>query len=292
MENGELPTSNVLFPARILTDLPLACHEAGVSLQGFSIGCFPLIKGFESLLSELDMEDGCARLKDVFQHLKISHFGMRGMGNTPRRSSRPQATEVRIVDAYLGAACSSPALASLGLCMRVFEVDDGRAGIGKPHICYRTGVILGHMTSQSVHSFHVGAIELGGSKLEAIANTISATHVKSVSLCSVTLTQGQYGKAMDILHAKVRAQHGTPRGFFSSLQGAEFGVPKGDDKDDHQNPQVEDGEDYDEAYDRWWNMLQAKQHPELQQMVNDWVSRGSPTEANPLLSSKTSGAIA
>lgn len=90
------------FPASLLTELPIACHNAKRYLKGIFVSCFPLLRGYRCLLPATDsVEDTAnsnpwARFAAACVGLEFFEFGRRGMNCLPLRPARQSASDLKL----------------------------------------------------------------------------------------------------------------------------------------------------------------------------------------------------
>jgi hypothetical protein len=140
-----------LLPARILAELPIACHAAGAPIYGLSIGCFPHKRHFSQLISDCTDDDAAPYDWKAFatacQDLHEFHFGMSGMNYTPLRPAGIEPAQQHIIDNYIGGASSGPKLERFCINMGTFKVHDGRGQPQKGADCCDTEKILTRLVS-------------------------------------------------------------------------------------------------------------------------------------------------
>ena len=270
-------TGTDLYPVRILTDLPIACHEAAIQLKGLSVGCFPLTKGFEYLLPVSATTDvaseAWARFTVACQSLEKFHFGMNGMSCTPFRPNGFTPSHRLFIDRFTGAACSGPNLEHLCLSMTPFRLTDGRHASSKPDQHYRAGSILNSLTSTRLLELQILSVQIDSIELEAAIDRLSSS-ARSIFLTGITLEHGQYANAMAALQQKVaRSQLQVE---FNSLEGAEFG-PATKFVDDGCFGLTLD----EESREDYWERLEEHMNPMLLKRTLEWIRNGQ-GRANPL----------
>ena len=272
------------FPASVLVELPLACHEAGVSLRGLSIGCFPLTKHFDLLLPAGHADGAWIPLAIACQGFEVLHFAARGMSCTPHRPVRLGGADSAVVDAYISAVCSSPRLEMLYITMKNFGVLDNRyrrpdSPPCLPYLYHRAENILGSLTTKTLRDVTLMHLEMNATELETLVQRLSESSLLSVYFTCITLDQGQYVEAMSLLRNKIVAQNTKPRILFASLQGAEFGPPTKFDDENNMSMYSSDPNVVDELWDR----LEEHDDPASLQLVQSWVTDVGSDEPNPLL---------
>jgi len=273
--------SELFFPASILTELPIACHNAKLHLTGLSIGCFPLLRGYRCLLQATNSvedtvdSDPWARFAAACAGLKIFEFGRHGMNCAPLRPARQSASDLATIDGFIGAAISGSNLQNLHITMHAFQVRQGRPEREFP---YPGSSILAAIRTTQLRKVLLDAIGICEQSLLALA---SSRHLTNFHLTSVTLSRGRYAMAMSLLHEIVVSRKSNnvspPSIHLTSLQGAEFGEPSTFDDDNNSWLWGSDEEQH-----AFWKRLKKHMHPELLTRVEQWISDGCAGETNPL----------
>lgn len=275
----------LFFPASIMTDLPIACHDTGVMLRGIQIDCFPLLKGYNCLIPANGSvtRDPWARFAAACHNLEIFNFGQRGMNCSPVRPERQSTSDSAIINGFIGAACSGPHLQRFHLSMTPFRVRTGRSHPRDEEHSYSASPILASLTSTQLRSIVINNVEVCGQDLLELMEKISVSHLTDLYFASVALSRGCYTAAMSVLHDVVvsRRQNNSsvPKIMFSTLQGAEFGAPS--TFNDDGNSWMFGGKEESDAF---WNRLEEHQHPALLKRVEGWIKDGNADEPSPLLS--------
>jgi hypothetical protein len=274
--------SGLFFPASILTELPIACHNAKLNLRGLSVGCFPLLRGYHCLLPATNPvedtvdSDPWTRFAAACVGLETFEFGRHGMNCSPLRPARQSASDLAIIDGFIGAAIPGPHLQNLHVTMHPFRVRQGRP---EKEIPYLGSSILAAIRTTQLRKVLLNGIDICEQSLLALA---SSRHLTSFRLSSVTLSRGRYATAMSLLHEVVvsrKSNNASPPSIhLTTLQGAEFGEPS--TFDDNNNGWLWGS---DEERHAFWERLKKHMHPELLTPVEQWISDGCAGEANPLL---------
>lgn len=280
--------AGLFFPASILTELPLACHDAGVKLRGIDVGCFPLFLDYCSLLPRATEADDCAqpdpwaRFAAACHDLEIFNFGRHGMNCSPIRPERQNPFDLAMINGFIGAAISGPRLQSLHVSLGPFRVRSGIPSREHEERLYQATPIFTAITSKQLRSIVVHNVELSGADLLALAKSASPVHLTYLYFATVSLSQGRYADTMGFLHDITSARSSTtsfkPDIMFASLQGAEFGDSPvhGDDDSDLLFGTPEQRE-------AAWASIEERLHPDLLEEVEQWIVRGKADEKNPLL---------
>lgn len=266
-----------LLPARILTDLPIACHEANVQLRGISVGCFPLTKGFEHLLPDSTTMDlgsnAWLRFATACQRFEIFHFGMTGMNCTPSRPVDFTISERLFIDSFVGAGSSGANLKRFCVNMTPFRKTSGQWKSSTPDQYYRAGNILSSLTSTRLLELQIIDVQISSNELVATIDRLSSS-AQSVYLTGITLVHGRYASAMAALQQKTGSSHLHVE--LSSLQGAEFGPAKSFVDDGLMGMTLDE-----EERETYWDRLEEHMKPTLLKRTLEWIRNGQ-GEVNPL----------
>jgi hypothetical protein len=280
--------TELFFPASVLTGLPIACHSATVPLRGISVDCFPLLRGYRCLLSDLTQADDTfvsnlwAQFAAACHDLEIFNFGKRGMSCSPLRPARQSSSDLAMINGFISAAISGPHLQRFYLSMTPFRVRrQGPSGMEEEHL-YPASPILAAIKSTQLRSITIHSVNTSEQGLSVLVNSASPRHLTYFYLADVTLSHGSYVSTMSLLHGIVssrRSINGSrPNIQFSTLQGAEFGRPS--TFDDSNNAWMYGSDEEQKAF---WDELEEYQHPELLRKVEKWILDGHVSEVNPIL---------
>lgn len=277
----------LFFPASVLTGLPIACHDAGARLRGISVDCFPLLRGYRSLVpgaiqvGNSSRLDPWARFATACHDLEVFNFGQRGMNCSPIRPERQSTSDSAIINGFIGAAISGPHLQNLYVNMTPFRVRSGNAGEKNKEYSYLASPILATITSTQLRSIVLHNVDICEQDLLALVNSTSSVHLTDLYLASITLSQGSYAGAMGLLHDitlfRRNNNRSKPNINFNTLQGAEFG---GHSTFEDDNLWMFGSTD---DRKRFWDRLEEHQHPDLLKKIKQWVVDGKAEEVNPLL---------
>jgi hypothetical protein len=280
--------TGLFFPAKVLTELPIACHAATVRLRGMSVDCFPLLKGYCCLLpgltqaDDICISDPWARFAAACHDLEIFNFGKRGMNCSPLRPALQSTSDLAIINNYICAAVSGPHLQIFHLCMTPFRVRRRERGEKEEEHFYPASLILAAVKSTQLRSIVLQSVDTSEQGLSVLVNSASPRHLTYLYLAGVNLSRGSYVSTVSLLHeiaSSRRRIHGSrPRIHFNTLQGAEFGKPS---TFDNNNNAWMYGSDKEQK--TFWDRLQEHQHPELLKKVEQWISDGHVGEVNPIL---------
>lgn len=277
----------LFFPASILTELPIFCHDATIQLRGISVDCFPLLRGYHCLVpravgaDDSVISDPWTPFAAACHDFDIFNFGMRGMHCTPLRPERQSASDLAIINNFIGAAISGQHLQELVLSMTPFRVKRQRPGEIEEDL-YVASPILAAIKSTQLRNIVLHDVDISGQALLGLVQSASSRHLTNLHLAGVTLSSGRYAPAMSQLHEIVllrRNNNGSrPNIQFNTLQGAEFGEPSAFDNGN--NDWMFGSDKEREAF---WDRLEKHQHPEMLKQLEQWIYDTCTTVTNPLL---------
>lgn len=281
----DIEAGTELLPARILVDLPIACHQLGAPLQGLSLDCFPLKRSFASLLPRdgRDPAVSWSHLALACSKLATFQLGKNGMSCTPHREEPISEPDCTIVNEYLGAVCSGSELSSILIYMTPFRMTGSSRSRHDPQAAdlnYCASSILNKLNSPALTRLHILNVEISGSDLESLISRLPRFQLKEVRLCSIHLNEGSFANAIEILRARKSDSRNCSISF-STFYGGEFGAPKGINDD---NSWLFGNEDERHAF---WERLDEHMHPVLLQEVDNYISGAR--ETNPLLATPRHG---
>lgn len=271
-----------LLPARLLAELPIACARLGAPLRGLDVGCFPLKTMFSSLVPpESTATILQAELAAACRGLKTFLFGRRGMHCTPYRQQRLSAENCALVDAYLGAVCSSPELAFVYISMCPFRMCGTQTYRGpvSPDLHYQGSAVVRSFNSPSLTNIEINHIEVSGSDLTALLGSLPSFRMRNIRLYSITLNEGGFTDAVEVLR-RIKTDSPSCVVDVFGLKGGEFGASEGFDE----KGQLIFGDEDAEAF---LERLDAHTHPPLLRRALAYVCGES--EVNPLLVQGTVG---
>ncbi|USP80413.1 hypothetical protein yc1106_07687 [Curvularia clavata] len=226
--------AGLFFPASILTELPIVCHNSAIRLRGISVDCFPLLRGYHCLVPPVEADqsvilDPWAEFAAACHDLEIFNFGKRGMHCTPLRPERQSISDLAIINSFIGAAISGPHLQEFELSMSPFRVRRRGADRKKEEDLYVVSSILAAIESTQLRKIVLTSVDMSGQALLGLVQSASPRHLTNLYLGGMTLSSGRYAPAMSRLHEIVllrKENNGSkPNIHFNSLQGAEFGEP-------------------------------------------------------------------
>ncbi|KAK6068759.1 hypothetical protein SCUP234_11022 [Seiridium cupressi] len=205
-----------LTAAKILSDLPIACHKAGVPLHDIKIRCFPTRNNYSMVAPESwdDLRSACQKVEEF-------EFARRGMSCLPIRHEHIPPGQVAYINGYLGAMFSSRCLISVDVSMRVFGINDGQTD-KDDH--YHLGAILLGCDSSRLRKFILSNMSLNQEELEPFCRRLG-DRLEKVWLTALQLREGKWADTLDILREKIapRYAEGDVNLYVTALVGGEFG---------------------------------------------------------------------
>ncbi|KAL5048681.1 hypothetical protein BDW71DRAFT_205375 [Aspergillus fruticulosus] len=206
-----------LATARILSDLPIAIHHAGVALTDLDVGLFPCIRD-QTLVSPQPHNPALwGNLRAACQSLRRAGFGG-SLRNLPIRHSHLAPDDSLHLNEYLAALVSSPDLETVYIYTRAFGLNDGRGGEGE----YDLSPVLAAVKWPCIRHLSIMSVGVTQAALEALFAGLGCS-VERLHLSSFELLEGRWAGALDIIRGKVRP-HATI--YWSSSMGGEFGPRK------------------------------------------------------------------
>ncbi|PVH72827.1 hypothetical protein DL98DRAFT_520286 [Cadophora sp. DSE1049] len=212
-----------LLPAKLLSELPIAIHKAGVRLRDVNVGCFPL-KVNQSMVCP-DRRDpfnpAWSDLRAACQPISKFDFGSGSMNSQPLRYEHLPADQQGDMDQYLGAMLSGQSLETVRLDFHAFGINDGR-GKEEPH---HIGKLLETVLLPSISSLQLGGgAAMNQNELEKFCSGLGCG-LTSLHLYRMELSSGSWAGVLDILRDKVGTRCLEDRCKVSgvSLTGGEFG---------------------------------------------------------------------
>ncbi|KAL3486228.1 hypothetical protein BJX62DRAFT_242218 [Aspergillus germanicus] len=213
--------------ACILSELPIAIHEAGTVLHELNVCLFPCIRDHTLVCPEPDSLVSWRKLRAACQSLRRASFAD-GLNDLPNRHSHIGGESSHHINEYLAALVGSQEMETATIYGRAFGLNDGRglrgefdlspalAGVKWPRIREMTISYLG-VTQDAVEAFFTG---LGSGCVETF-------NMGRFELLEEDGQQAQpkggssWARALDILRAKLVPQAEEVNYF--GCYGGEFG---------------------------------------------------------------------
>lgn len=193
-------------PAPILSTLPVAIHELGISLREVGIDCFPMGgQAGPPLVQEPDA------LRAACQHLEEVNFWPLGM---PRPGY--DAAGLRQVNEYLGAILSGHSLDVLNINGKG---NVGRYSVGPSHI----GPALKALDGRRLKNVLIENAQFTQGEWDGFCAGIGY-HLKAAAFSKISISDGTWGPSIDMLREKTasRCEKGDCEMSLYQLTGGEF----------------------------------------------------------------------
>ncbi|KAK3695661.1 hypothetical protein B0T22DRAFT_113990 [Podospora appendiculata] len=222
-----------LTAAKILTDLPIAIHKAGIRLREMQIGCFPLTNYQMELCPGAGGQQDAANpawddFRAACQHLEVCNFGTGNMIQWSVRSEHLPAPQKAIVDAYLGALFSNPRVRHLDVTMMCYVINGRELGLGAAEGRYHGSTMLGKTNMPHLKHLTVMFVTLDQQALEGFCASLGFELEYVCMFDIVLMGGGSWAGVLDLLRERVAAAVGargnTVRVSFTCLAGGEFGT--------------------------------------------------------------------
>ena len=209
-----------LLPAKLLSEIPIAIHKAGVRIRDLSIDCFPL-KQNQALVCPNWQElssPAWPEFRAACQSLSKFDFSL---SRQPLRLENLPEDQHNAMDQYLSAILSAQSLENVHFGFRVFSINDGHRKQG-PH---NIGRLLQDLRLSGIKSLQIGGdATLSQRELETFCKGLG-NNLSRLYFHSIDLSDGSWAGVLDILREKVGARGLDGRCNFTvaSLTGGEFG---------------------------------------------------------------------
>jgi hypothetical protein len=211
-----------LVPAKILVDLPVALHNAGISLRKLQIGCFPMNYDYNML--EPRYED--STIFTSWNDLAAACRGIEEFALTPFPSTERAPVELLdisdngppIINAYFTALLSSQRLKRVDFSL--FTLGGGNYALSDLNFITRA---LSTATWPPLQTLHLEHVPFFQADLERLCVALPDT-LEKLFLDDVTVNIGIWARALDILRNKyaVQSVQGKCKIQFKYLDGGEF----------------------------------------------------------------------
>jgi hypothetical protein len=221
-------TKDIHHPtARILSEFPIAIHEAGTVLHELNVCLFPCIRDHTLVCPEPDSLVSWRKLRAACQSLRRASFAD-GLHDLPIRHSHIGGESSRHINEYLAALVSSQEMETVTIYGRAFGLNDGRglrgefnlspalAGVKWPRIREMTISYAG-VTQDAVEAFFTG---LGGGCVETF-NMGRFELLEGDGQQAQPKGGSSWARALDLLRAKLVPQVDEVNYF--GCYGGEFG---------------------------------------------------------------------
>ncbi|EEU48918.1 uncharacterized protein NECHADRAFT_75551 [Fusarium vanettenii 77-13-4] len=193
--------------ARIISELPIALHKAGVSLEYFRLSsCLPVRSNFSDICPGLDISPDAAAwhdLQSAFQQLK--GFELQDVGWEYHRQDRTVyiPSEGRaFIEAYIGAVLSGQCLENVELDLSGFGLVDRDIGWVEP--CHLSGV-FSSISWPRIKYLDIMGVTFTQEELVRFCLDLSPS-LDDLFLDMINLWDGSWAHTLDILREKVMAK--------------------------------------------------------------------------------------
>jgi hypothetical protein len=266
----QLPGGAELTPARLLSDLPIACHKAGITLRQMSIECFPVRNNYSMVRPSSSWED----LGAACRALEVFKFGGGGMNCKPIRKEHIQPTERAHIDAYLRVMTSGKDLNEIGIAMYVFGLNDGQTD---QKDWYPLDPVFTNPDWPRLRRLRLSSVALSEAVLSRVCTGMGDNLIQ-VQLSMVDVSVGGWAAILDILREKIGAKCKTNQCKFHLAvpAGKEFG---------RKEPKVRDPFAWMDTKSTAWASLW--QEPLLVVQARKYVACNDEVTKNPLRTDET-----
>lgn len=211
-----------LVPAKILSELPIAIHQAGATLRKLYVGCFPTLTNYSIICPYRysQLNPAWAELRAACQNLESFEFGGPCMNLLPIRRNPISAQDRIVINQYLGTILSSQILEDVNLdlwCLAIVYDKENSKG------WYPLGLVLSAINWLCIKRLSLWNISLDQDELEKLFEKLGYG-LEVISLRNIRLQNGSWADALDILRTKVLSKRSEMRCRidFSRLTGGEF----------------------------------------------------------------------
>ncbi|KAL2845276.1 hypothetical protein BJY01DRAFT_214343 [Aspergillus pseudoustus] len=211
--------------ARVLSELPIAIHEAGVPLHDLYAGLFPC-KRDQTLVSPSPYDPTLwSKLRAACQSLRRVSFGD-ALNNLPIRESHLGPAESWHLNEYLRALVNSAELEQVKIYTRAFGLNDGQGREGE----YNLSSVLAGVNWPCIRDISILSVGVTQAAVEQFFGGLGSGTVERFHFGSFELLDEEVGGeggggswvwAFDILREKLVPQVKTV--FFFACYGGEFG---------------------------------------------------------------------
>ena len=217
--------------AKILWELPIAFHKAGVRLTELEVGTIPRYSNFAMLcprprhVTEASTWDDLSAACEGLQAFKFCDGGCERVA----RDHFPDKDKAYL-DNYLGSILSrcGNRLRNIDLSFYAFCINTGRRA-GAQEGCYPVGPLIGGIQDlRRLERFKISNVEMHQAELDACCKKLG-NDLEHISMYDVILHDGRWADAVDILRQKATARLGGCKTMLMFLAGGEF-VARGAEK--------------------------------------------------------------
>ncbi|KAK3337717.1 hypothetical protein B0T19DRAFT_397314 [Cercophora scortea] len=219
-----------LAAVKILTELPIAIHKAGVRLREMHVGCFPLTNYHMKLCPGDDAANPAwDDFRAACQSLEVCVFGTGNMHRRPIRRQHLPPPQAAVVNTYLRALVDNSKLKQLDIWMLNLSLHDGTNELG----WCPGGGFLGSTPKPSLKRLSIMNIAVDQKPMEGFCASLGFG-IKNLYLCDIAMTgeDCSWARVLDLLCVRV-ATNGREKAFvlFTCLSGGEFGTGRVEKKE-------------------------------------------------------------
>ncbi|KAM6532382.1 hypothetical protein FSOLCH5_001806 [Fusarium solani] len=191
--------------AKIISELPIALHKAGVSLKYFQLSCLPFRSNFSNICPGLDISPDAAAWRDLqaaYQQLK--QFQLVGAALEYHKKDRTVCipSEGRVfIEAYLSAVLSGQCLENAEINLSGFGLVDRDSGWTEP--CHLTGAFAS-INWPCIKYLYIKGMAFTQEELERFCLNLSPS-LGDLFLGMINLWDGSWARTLDILREKAVA---------------------------------------------------------------------------------------
>ncbi|KAL3459678.1 hypothetical protein BJX64DRAFT_291024 [Aspergillus heterothallicus] len=225
-----------LATARILSELPIAIHEAGVVLRDLNVGIFPCRRG-QTLVCPGPGQSSLlwSKLRAACQSLRRVTFGD-DLHNLPIRHSHLGSNESRHLNQFLSGLVSSRELERVKIYTRAFGLNDGRGREGE----YDLSPVLADVNWPCIREVSILSASVSQEAVERFFTGLGSDTIETFHFGRFDLLEeqgggpGSWARALDILRAKLLPQ--VRKVYYCECYGGEFGPRQKRENNDYYSP--------------------------------------------------------
>ncbi|KAI8655155.1 hypothetical protein NCS57_01263600 [Fusarium keratoplasticum] len=212
----------ILHQVKILSELPIAMHEAGVVLRYLTVGCFPELNSYSTLCpgedESLDSPEW-GDLSAACQHLEVFQVEW---GGRPARGNFLDLGDEVYNERYVNSVLSSQQLQHVNVTISPFGLTDstGHTTIRVPHM----PAVLANINWPRIKHVSINTLSLNYEELEHFCKALGL-NVEYIGLISINLESGSWANILDILRDKMASSRKSERCrvWLADLRGGELG---------------------------------------------------------------------
>ncbi|KAK7961666.1 3-ketoacyl-CoA reductase [Apiospora aurea] len=214
------PSEGMAVPAvRLLTEIPLACYQAGAPVKSLDIKCFPAAGRYSDLfpLSPKlpSLQEWAAELRAACQRLECFKFNPHGGGVPQALLEHASALDGVYIDTFLFAMIAGPKLEDVTLCMQALTFTVAGDAVDDQGN-YDLGPILASAAGQWTHArkLFLSSFCLTQPDLETMYQRLAVGALEQIVFCGVRLRpapdggETSWAGALDILREQLMRRPG------------------------------------------------------------------------------------